>query len=76
MEDELRQFRELIEALAAERRGDFDVPIDEKPGLSRGTLLDAATSILYPRGYQLFKVRVEGEVWIASYRPAGRTDAN
>ena len=68
MEEELRQFHELIEALAAERRGEFDVPIDERPGHTYGALLDEATSILEPRGYRLFKVRVEGRSWIASYR--------
>ena len=76
MEDAQERFEEQIKTLAAPRPGELDIPIVELDGLTRGTLLDTATSLLRMRGYVLFKVRVDGESWIASYRSERRTVAN
>jgi hypothetical protein len=76
MEDPQKRFGELIETLAASRPGELDVPITEMDGLARGALLDNATELLRPRGYVLFKVRVEDASWIASYRLGRRVGGN
>jgi hypothetical protein len=65
--DAVEQFKQKVLTLAA-AQGDIDVPIAEQPGSSRGTFLDVATEILEPRGYRLYKVRVDGATWLASYR--------
>lgn len=72
----LDRFREEVRALAAPRPGDLELPIGERQGLTRGALLDSATSVLELYGYRLDKVRVEGARWIAHYRPARLSGEN
>ena len=66
-----RQLTELIEEFVSHGPGELTLPIVAIDGVGHGDLLDHATGVLEPKGYDLRSVRISNGIWYATYGLTG-----